>query len=376
MFVRIAFALCLVCGAATVPSEIATLDGQRIPSEESRRRHWEREGAARWENEELLVLVGENVYRIGRRQLGAARHLERTQNDWFAEEYRWRVDIDEARLLRNVDALREQNIALPLPQLIGPLGQPEGGRQGQTLPRGQSATAIREALLSSAPVVRLELVSVPAPEPLPQTLELARFTAPSPEVVSRYRASTGKGHNILRATQELDGTILPPGAVLSFNGRVGERTLARGFAFGPEVGPGGAAQEGLGGGICQVAGNLYEASLTAGLEVEQWHPHSRRVRYAEPGLDAAVSWPHQDLVVRNALGRPIRLRAVADEGMLRVWWEGTREFPEVTLRREVVSGSEDAMDRPLQVAMHRTVLTRRGPESKDWLARYPAVATP
>jgi vancomycin resistance protein YoaR len=104
-----------------------------------------------------------------------------------------------------------------------------------------------------------------------------------------------KAHNIKLAAERLHGTVVPPGALFSFNREVGPTTLASGYQWGFGI-TGGA--EGLrtvpsvAGGICQVATTLFQAFFWSGYRLEERHWHlywipaytSRGV----VGLDATV----------------------------------------------------------------------------------------
>ncbi|MBM4353751.1 MAG: hypothetical protein FJ109_08135 [Deltaproteobacteria bacterium] len=110
--------------------------------------------------------------------------------------------------------------------------------------------------------------------------------------------------NLEIAATRLDGTILLPGEVFSYNEAVGERTEDRGFKESKVIGETGYI-DGVGGGICQPASMLYAASLMAGLEIEERHSHRFRVPYMHVGLDATVDWGKKDLKIRNNTDFPV-----------------------------------------------------------------------
>lgn len=113
--------------------------------------------------------------------------------------------------------------------------------------------------------------------------------------------------NIRLAAEALDGIVLAPGAVLSFNDRVGPRTLERGYQSAPVI-LHERRQVQAGGGICQVASTLFVAALLSGLTpVERWR-HSTPVDYIAVGHDATIAWGAKDLRVRNTLGQRVRVR--------------------------------------------------------------------
>lgn len=135
------------------------------------------------------------------------------------------------------------------------------------------------------------------------------------KVVSAYETSftlwgTGAGRavNIKNAAARLDGAVLGPGQILSFNEIVGPRTRERGFALAPEI-QGDELQLGYGGGTCQASSTLHAAALFGALEIVERQSHSRPSSYTQMGLDATVSYPLADLKIRNTMPYPVMIHA-------------------------------------------------------------------
>ena len=132
-------------------------------------------------------------------------------------------------------------------------------------------------------------------------------------VLSEYETDFAKRggprvKNIARAARYLDGTLMAPGEVWSFNRTVGPRTLERGFIDAPVI----VADElepGVGGGVCQVASTLFAAGVLGGLDVVRRRSHSRPSGYAPLGLDATVIDGEVDLQLRNPYPVPIIVHA-------------------------------------------------------------------
>ena len=87
------------------------------------------------------------------------------------------------------------------------------------------------------------------------------------------------------ATRLLNGTLVPPGGIFSFNGAIGEITADKGYQEASVVV---AEQVGrdIGGGVCQVSTTVFRAALIAGMPIEEWHPHTFRL----PGYEGD-NWP-------------------------------------------------------------------------------------
>lgn len=122
-------------------------------------------------------------------------------------------------------------------------------------------------------------------------------------------------HNLGLAAKSVDGVIIKPGKVFSYNQEVGPRLKKLGYRDAP-IFVNGEIEPGTGGGICQVSTTLYQAALLAGMEIKQRSHHSMAVRYAPPGLDATVSYGAIDLKFENPLTSAVYVRAAIGGGRL------------------------------------------------------------
>jgi vancomycin resistance protein YoaR len=112
--------------------------------------------------------------------------------------------------------------------------------------------------------------------------------------------------NIRLAVQSIDGRLLSPGETFSLNRTIGQRTQARGYRTAP-VFVDAAKVPGIGGGVSQVTGTLFNAAALAGLEIVEVNPHSRPVSYIPVGRDATLVYGTEDLRFRNNTGHPVYL---------------------------------------------------------------------
>ncbi|MCE5222237.1 MAG: VanW family protein [Clostridium sp.] len=120
-------------------------------------------------------------------------------------------------------------------------------------------------------------------------------------------SAAGRSNNIEIATGVINGTVVMPGETFSFNDIVGPRTIERGYQ---EAGTyvGNKVEPGIGGGICQVSTTLYRAVMKANLRSVERTNHSMVVGYAEPGLDATVSYGYLDYKFKNTYDFPIYIQ--------------------------------------------------------------------
>ncbi|HEY9059946.1 MAG TPA: VanW family protein [Pseudobacteroides sp.] len=115
-----------------------------------------------------------------------------------------------------------------------------------------------------------------------------------------------RGVNIRLSIAKINGKILAPGEVFSFNDTVGERTKAGGYKEAHTY-VAGQIVDGVGGGICQVSTTLYNAVLYSDLEVVRRSNHQFTVSYVPYGRDAAVSFPDVDLKFKNSTKWPLKI---------------------------------------------------------------------
>ena len=116
----------------------------------------------------------------------------------------------------------------------------------------------------------------------------------------------GRTTNVLLATDFCNGVILMPGQVFSYNDSVGPRTYERGFKDAT-VYVGNSAEDGVGGGICQVSSTIYYAALRADLKIVERYAHSRMVTYVPLGEDATVAWGSKDFKFENNTPFPMKV---------------------------------------------------------------------
>ncbi|MDQ7097126.1 VanW family protein [Desulfosporosinus sp. PR] len=127
----------------------------------------------------------------------------------------------------------------------------------------------------------------------------------------------GRTVNIRLAVKAIDGTLLKPGEVFSFNATVGPRTAEAGYQEALII-EGDAFVPGLGGGVCQVSSTLYNAVRLASpfLSVVERARHSLPIAYVPPGQDATVAYPELDFKFRNNSGCYLLIRSSVNNNTL------------------------------------------------------------
>ena len=130
------------------------------------------------------------------------------------------------------------------------------------------------------------------------TDELKHNTALIGQCITQASNYPDRNTNIRLMCEAVNGIILQPGEILSLNDLAGERTLEKGFTMAPSI-IDGQLVDSVGGGICQLAGTLYNAALLANMEIVERVRHTWPSEYLPVGLDATLNWDNKDLKLRN-----------------------------------------------------------------------------
>lgn len=141
---------------------------------------------------------------------------------------------------------------------------------------------------------------------------------------TKHTDDENRNHNLRLACQSMDGLILQPGEVFSYNDTLGKRTKENGYRRAGAY-SGWELVQAYGGGICQGSTTIYGAALYADLEIVQRRNHGYKVGYVEPGLDATVNWGGPDFQFRNNTHFPIKIAAEVSDGFVKVSILGTEE---------------------------------------------------
>lgn len=123
--------------------------------------------------------------------------------------------------------------------------------------------------------------------------------------------------NLRLAASKIDGTVVMPGEIFSYNKVVGKRTIAAGYKEAAIYQDGGVTN-GLGGGICQISTTLYNAVIGANMEIETRRNHMFVPSYSDPGKDATVVWGSTDFKFKNRRDYPIKIETSVNGGVASV----------------------------------------------------------
>lgn len=136
------------------------------------------------------------------------------------------------------------------------------------------------------------------------------------KLVAKYTTKVKKNpartHNIILATERINGKIVQPGETFSCNDTIGPRTDPNVWKKAPAIQNRVSVME-LGGGVCQVSSTLFNAVARADAEMVQWVHHSIPSDYVTIGCDATISTGGPDFKFKNNSDWPMYLVGYYDE---------------------------------------------------------------
>ena len=141
-------------------------------------------------------------------------------------------------------------------------------------------------------------------------------------------SSSNRIHNVHLMADFIDGTVVEPGEVFSFNDVVGPRTAERGFLEGQEI-IGSLVLPSIGGGVCQTATTLFNDAFEIGLPILARTNHNLYLAHYPIGRDATVAWGGPDFRFRNDLKHGILIKTSYTDATLTFTFYGTPEHRRV-----------------------------------------------
>lgn len=151
---------------------------------------------------------------------------------------------------------------------------------------------------------------------------------------SNYNRST----NIELATKKVNGTVIMPGEIFSYNTTIGRTTKEAGYKEGTAY-IGGKVVPDVGGGICQLSSTLYNSALLSNLEIIERSNHIFLTGYVAASRDATVYYGSIDFRFKNTRTYPIKIVAQSQNGVCKVSIYGIKEKTEyeVVIKSKVTS---------------------------------------
>jgi vancomycin resistance protein YoaR len=214
-------------------------------------------------------------------------------------------------------------------------------RDGYAIDVPVTSKRILEAALSSTSRVAPLAVATARADRTTAEAQAMGITTQIGAYTTTYGGEPNRLHNVRLVAELIDGALIAPGAVFSFNETTGERSAEKGFLEAPVI-INGELQTGLGGGVCQVSTTVFNAAYETGLSIESRTNHALYISHYPTGRDATVNFPDLDLRFRNDTSRWLLLRTWVGSSSLTVALYGSP----LERRVESETGALVAIDPP------------------------------
>ncbi|MFB7369553.1 VanW family protein [Streptomyces sp. NPDC056222] len=198
-------------------------------------------------------------------------------------------------------------------------------KKGEAARTGPVATQLIQPVLTRKSVAEMGIKE-----------QMSTFTVNFP--TAPYRTT-----NIGRAVELINGSLVKPGEVWSFNRTVGERTKENGFVDGTMI-LDGQYHSAPGGGVSAVATTVFNAIFFAGVKPVEYGAHSFYIERYPPGREATVAWGTLDLKFRNNSDAWIYIQAKATDSSVTITFLGTKKYDAV----EAVEGPRTNLTEPAE----------------------------
>jgi hypothetical protein len=171
-----------------------------------------------------------------------------------------------------------------------------------------------------------------------------------PELMASFTIDNSKHDNANRmeniriAANMINGIVIKPGETISLNEILGPRNSMTAETVGWKEAAGidgGAFTMQFGGGVCAVSTALYNAAIRAELEIVDATHSTIPSDYIDGGLDAAISTPSPNLIIKNPYDTDVTIEATLDDVLLTVEVYGPSMAYIVDFRSEEVDKDEE-----------------------------------
>ena len=172
-------------------------------------------------------------------------------------------------------------------------------------------------------------------------------------------------YNIKLASEAINGILVKPQEIFSFNKYVGPAEKADGYKEGTII-ANGIFVNGYGGGICQVSSTLYNAVLLANLPILERYNHSvygEATKYVPLGQDAAIFYGYKDLRFKNNLDHEIVVfaKVLGDKLQINIMGQNKDKFEvEIISKDQKVIGYQTIKEKDSKLEPGQEIVVQEG----------------
>ncbi len=219
----------------------------------------------------------------------------------------------------------------------------QSSRTGRALDVEATVAAVERALVEDRDQAELVIAEVAPLVDSNRVAEMGIRELVASGVSYFSGSSADRIRNIEVAAEKMDGVVIPPGEIFSFNQYVEDVSAANGFEDSLIIW-GDRTAVGVGGGVCQVSTTLFRAAYEAGLPIVERYNHGYVVDwYGEPGFDATIYTPTVDFRFRNDTDNYLLVQPDVNSagGVITFNLYGTKPDRQVTISEPIVTNQQE-----------------------------------
>lgn len=148
-----------------------------------------------------------------------------------------------------------------------------------------------------------------------------------------------RSYNLKFAASKINGTIFFPGEEFSILEKIGPINKESGYLDAPVI-QDGELEPGVGGGVCQIATNVYNAAVRADFKIVERNHHSFPVDYVPIGQDAVIADTWSDMKFINNSESPVYIRMYTEKDILITSVYGMKKQPNQEIKMETMIRSK------------------------------------
>jgi vancomycin resistance protein YoaR len=145
------------------------------------------------------------------------------------------------------------------------------------------------------------------------------------EFTTSYTAGQSRVHNIQRAADIVNNTIVKPGETFSLNEKLGPRRCENGWVKAPAFSTGEGFYEECGGGVSQFSTTLFNATFFGGYKDVEHTPHTIYISRYPMGREATLNYGSIDNRFQNDSSSGVLIQASYTPTSVTVTYFGNRE---------------------------------------------------
>jgi hypothetical protein len=187
----------------------------------------------------------------------------------------------------------------------------DAGRDGTRFDPVLAAAQLTRMIEAGTRAAIIDLVVTPA-RISPREAEEGRPTHLLGTFTTYFTPGQVRNVNIQRLADEIDGTIVLPGAQFSINEISGPRTCDKGYVLAGTI-VAGELVDTCGGGTSQFGTTTFNAAFFAGMQLDQWKAHSWYLSRYPMGREATLTYPILDVRFTNVTDGNLLVRTAHDD---------------------------------------------------------------